>query len=241
MAGKLHLRLSNYSSCCLPADLHCFKEIRPVVHHYQECLVPDDKQIRGDLARRKFMWFKILSSLCWAICLADCAMRNKVSYFSPHSWPMQNFTSTGEPILQCQCEYCAAELACPFEIKRVIKAYSREWMTHEFHDSIDFKEIRPVVHHYQECLVPDDKQIRGDLARRKFKWFKILSSLCWAICLADCHYWLLLPNPAIRKSSAITSTPSTPSTNSCTVRCHTSDAAKMPNGIMFHRTAQMVY
>ena len=46
---------------------------------------------------------------------------------------MQNFTSTGEPILQCQCEYCAAELACPFEMKRVLKAYSREWMTHEFH------------------------------------------------------------------------------------------------------------
>lgn len=102
MAGKPHLRLSNDSSCCLPVDLHCFKEIRPVVHHYQECLVPDDKQIRGDLARRKVMWFKILSSLCWAICLADCAMRHKVSYFSTHSWPMQNFTSTGEPILQCQ-------------------------------------------------------------------------------------------------------------------------------------------
>ena len=34
-----------------------------------------------------------------------------------------------------------------------------------------------------------------------------------------------MPNPAIRKSSAITSTPSRSSTNSCMVRCHTSGAS----------------
>ena len=62
-------------------------------------------------------------------------MRNKVSYLSNHSWPMQNFTSTGEHILQCQCEYCAAELAYPFEMKEVLKGYSLRsgWVTHEFH------------------------------------------------------------------------------------------------------------
>ena len=47
--------------------------------------------------------------------------------------------------------------------------------------------------------------------------------------------WSVLPNPAIRKSSAITSTPSRSSTKSCIVRCQTSGAEEMPNGILFHR------
>ena len=44
-----------------------------------------------------------------------------------------------------------------------------------------------------------------------------------------------MPNPAIRKSSAITSTPSRSSKNSYMVRCHTSAAEQTPNGIWLHR------
>ena len=44
----------------------------------------------------------------------------------------------------------------------------------------------------------------------------------------------LLPNSAIRKSSAITSTPSRSSTNSFMVCYHTSGAEQMPNGIWLY-------
>ena len=40
------------------------------------------------------MWLKLLASLCWTVCLTDWTTRNKVSYFSTHSWLVQNFTST---------------------------------------------------------------------------------------------------------------------------------------------------
>ena len=40
------------------------------------------------------MWLKLLASLCWTVGLTDWETRNKVSYFSTHSWPVQNFTST---------------------------------------------------------------------------------------------------------------------------------------------------
>ena len=67
MSGKLHLKLGNYSLCCPPVNLNYFKEIGPVVYHYQECLMPNDKQICGNFqpkAQRKFMWLKLLASLC---------------------------------------------------------------------------------------------------------------------------------------------------------------------------------
>ena len=65
--------------------------------HYQECLLPNDQQICGNFlpkAQRKFMWLKLLATLCWTVCLTDWTTRNKVSYFSTHSWLVQNFTST---------------------------------------------------------------------------------------------------------------------------------------------------
>ena len=65
--------------------------------HYQECLLPNDQQICGNFlpkAQRKFMWLKLLARLCWTVCLTDWTTRNKVSYFSTHSWLVQNFTST---------------------------------------------------------------------------------------------------------------------------------------------------
>ena len=65
--------------------------------HYQECLLPNDQKICINFlpkAQRKFMWLKLLASLCWTVCLTDWTTRNKVSYFSTHSWLVQNFTST---------------------------------------------------------------------------------------------------------------------------------------------------
>ena len=48
MSGKLHLKLGNYSLCCPPVNVNYFKEIGPVVYHYQECLLSNDKQICGN-------------------------------------------------------------------------------------------------------------------------------------------------------------------------------------------------
>ena len=59
MSGKLHLKLGNYSLCCLPVNLNYLEEIGQVVHHYQECMLPNEKQVRGDFlkrARRKCGW-----------------------------------------------------------------------------------------------------------------------------------------------------------------------------------------
>ena len=52
MSGKLHLKLGNYSLCCLAVNLNYLEEIGPVVHHYQECLLPNDKQICVDFVPR---------------------------------------------------------------------------------------------------------------------------------------------------------------------------------------------
>ena len=75
MSGKLHLKFSNYSLCCLPVNLNYLEEIGPVVHHNQACLLPNDKQIRGNFvprARRKFIQLKLLAGLCWTVYLTDC-------------------------------------------------------------------------------------------------------------------------------------------------------------------------
>ena len=52
MASKLHLELSKNSLCCLLVDLNYFKEIGPVIHYHQKCLLTKDKQIGGNLLPR---------------------------------------------------------------------------------------------------------------------------------------------------------------------------------------------
>ena len=74
------------------------------------------------------MWLKLLASLCWTVCLTDWETGNSLLF--QHSFlASAKFHKHSKHILQCQSNYCGAELACPFEVEGVVQAV--------FHEKLD--------------------------------------------------------------------------------------------------------